>query len=92
MNSDRAQAARYVEPASPTAAPEPAQPLPSPPTTATLTVTHVPPIDAGGEARGESAYAEDAEVPTRTTPFSERIERQLQASALKGKLPEDATP
>ena len=37
-------------------------------------------------------FSEDAEVPTRTTPFSDRVERQLQASALKGKRPEEATP
>ena len=37
-------------------------------------------------------FPEDAEVPTRTTPFSDRVERQLQASALKGKRPEEATP
>ncbi|CAL54327.1 unnamed product [Ostreococcus tauri] len=41
---------------------------------------------------GRKGFGEDQEVPTRTTPFSDRVEKQLQASAIKGKRPEDATP
>ena len=51
-----------------------------------------PATPADGRHRSAGNDADDREVPTRTTPFSDRVEAKLQASALKGHRPEDATP
>lgn len=48
------------------------------------------PVDSRRKITGNDA--DDREVPTRTTPFSDRVEAKLQASAMKGHRPEDATP
>lgn len=43
-------------------------------------------------ARVGNAHGEDVEVLVRTTPFSDRVDDALVASARKGRKPEDATP
>lgn len=51
-----------------------------------------PPLSVDGRRKSAGNDANDREVPTRTTPFSDRVEAKLQASAMKGHRPEDATP